>query len=152
MSTDGAPRAKEMGLGALMGRAYRRLTAQRLPLAHRDSLRELVELGLIDPHAARQALVDVRAHDADVVHDQAGPRGQAFELLVGAQRADLLLASTDEHETVQVTAVRLEQHDLERLDPAGLLELAVPLDRFVEHVEALALTPAHRRTPTEKHA
>ena len=67
-------------------------------------------------------------------------------------RGDLLLRAADQEEPGEVAAVRLEQHDLERLDRARLLLRAPVLDRLVEDAQPHGLAPADRCAPSDEQA
>src|SRR5215207_2197347 len=76
----------------------------------------------------------------------------AQELLVRPDGIDLLCAATQQHEAVEVAAVRVEEADLEALDPFVALELAEELDSLVEAVDRRAFTPTNHLPPSNEQA
>src|SRR5215212_2317667 len=109
----------------------------------RPRLRQVADGVLEVRDRVRQAVVEVRPDDPDVLDDQGRPRRHAHELVVEAQRRDRVLVPPQQREPAEVAAVGLEEGDLEALDPPLLLEPAPVLHRLVEHLEALGLAPAH---------
>jgi len=74
---------------------------------------------LIDPYRILHAVADCRVDDTDVPHDQRGPRGDPFKLVLGAQRGDLGVASSNQDEAPEVTTVGAEQHRLVALNASA---------------------------------
>ena len=116
-------------------RAQRRLHAENLARRLGDS----GDLLLVHPDRAAETLAEHRGHDAHVLDDEGRPSGRALELLVHDQRAHLVATSAQQREALEITAMGRQQHHLERLDLAVLLELSPVRDALVEDLEALRL-------------
>src|SRR6202008_4117671 len=91
-------------------------------------LRQVRDRGLIGLDRFLDAVAGHAADDADVVDDHRGAGGERAELLVVAERRDLLFPALREAKPGQVAAGRGEQDDVEALDPARLDALAPPAD------------------------
>ena len=74
------------------------------------------------PHTTGDAVTDQGVDDALGIDDLIGPRNPALELLVGAERVDLILAPSQQGETREIASVGPQQDDLEVLDLAVTLE------------------------------
>src|SRR6185295_10428297 len=107
---------------------------------------------LEDRHLTGDALAECRSDHSEVVDVQAGARHEVLELLVGADAVHLLRGAADQHEAVQVTAVRVEEADLEALDPTFTLALSEELDCGVESVDRGPLASAYDLAPTDEQA
>ena len=82
--------------------------------------------------------------------DLVGPHDAALELLVGLERADLLLAAPQQGEALEVAAVGRQQGDLEVLDLAVALEPSPVLDALVEYLDSALLASAYHLTPPDE--
>src|SRR3954471_11734310 len=98
----------------------------------------------VDGHLASHALAGRGGHDADVVDDQARVDDRAAELLVVLQRGALLGAAVGHEETAEVAAVRVEQRDVQALDPPVGLHPPEHRDELVEHRDGAFLPPSDR--------
>jgi hypothetical protein len=63
---------------------------------------------------------------------------------------DLRLAPAQQHEPLQLTAVRVQKRDLEALDASVGLHLSIQLDGLVEHVERAILATAYHLAPADE--
>src|SRR5947209_6049669 len=117
--------------------------ANRRPGASTSSaLRNRRDRLLVDLHLRRDALVRVTVYDREPLDAQVRGHDHACELVVFAQRSDLLGTAVELHVAVE-PAVRPKQDDVELLDPAVLLHPAVEAEGVIEDLEPALLAAAH---------
>jgi hypothetical protein len=111
-----------------------------MPLGGQARLSErlLVEVGCLG-----ETLVDPGIHDPGPVGDQLHPVDPYLEVVVSAQRVDLLLRALNQDEAAQLRGLRLEDGDVETLDLPILCE-ALEGPGLIEQVERLSLAPLRR--------
>src|SRR5918994_1875567 len=111
---------------------------------------ELVELRPSHRERGRHLFPGHASHDSKRVHDQIRPGHEAGELLAPADLVELLAVALKQREPVEVTAMGVEEHDLQPLDLTVALQLPPVLDALLEDVLRVALAAPHRRSPTDE--
>src|SRR6476619_7773775 len=99
---------------------------------------------LVEVRRFGEPVVDPGVHYPDPVSDQLHPVDPYLEVVVMAQRLDLLLRALNQEEAAELRALRLEDRCVETLDLAILGKALEVAPCLVEQVERLSFTPVRR--------